>query len=82
MVAVSVDTFPAASVTFKVTPKVPVVENDALENGHDLAACYGYGNTLADSWFMDLCGHAVAVSPEGPLRRHAEAKGWAVEDWT
>jgi phosphoserine phosphatase len=62
--------------------KVPVVENDALENGHDLSACYGYGNTLADSWFMDLCGHAVAVSPEGPLRRHAEAKGWTVEDWT
>ena len=47
--------------------KVPVVQADAKANGHDLSACYGYGNTLADSWFMALCGHAIAVSPEGSL---------------
>jgi phosphoserine phosphatase len=62
--------------------KVPVVMADAEANGHDLAACYGYGNTLADSWFMALCGHAIAVSPEGPLRRHAEANGWEIVDWS
>lgn len=62
--------------------KVPVVMADAEVNGHDLAACYGYGNTLADSWFMALCGHAIAVSPEGPLRRHAEANEWQIVDWT
>ena len=62
--------------------KVPVVMADADANGHDLAACYGYGNTLADSWFMALCGHAIAVSPEGPLRRHAEANDWQIVDWT
>lgn len=61
--------------------KVPVVQDDANANGHDLSACYGYGNTLADSWFMSLCGNPVAVSPEGPLRRHAEEQAWAVVDW-
>ena len=61
--------------------KVPVVQADAEANGHDLSQCYGYGNTLADSWFMDLCGHAIAVSPEGPLRRHAQNKGWEIVDW-
>lgn len=62
--------------------KVPVVQADAKANGHDLSACYGYGNTLADSWFMALCGHAIAVSPEGSLRRHAESKGWDIVDWS
>jgi phosphoserine phosphatase len=62
--------------------KVPVVQSDADENGHDLSKCYGYGNTLADSWFMDLCGHAIAVSPESSLRKHAEKHGWDVVDWS
>jgi phosphoserine phosphatase len=62
--------------------KVPVVQSDADENGHDLSKCYGYGNTLADSWFMGLCGHAIAVSPESSLRKHAEKHGWDVVDWS
>ena len=62
--------------------KVPVVQSDADENGHELSKCYGYGNTLADSWFMDLCGHAIAVSPESSLRKHAEKHGWDVVDWS
>lgn len=61
--------------------KVPVVKNDAEQNGHDLEQCYGYGNTLADAYFMALCGQAIAISPEPPLRRHAQANNWAIEDW-
>ena len=61
--------------------KVPVVEADANANGHDLSMCYGYGNTHADSWFMRLCGHPVAVNAEGPLRRLAEANGWPCVEW-
>lgn len=61
--------------------KVPVVEADALENGHDLALCYGYGNTLADSWFMRVTGHPVAINPEGSLRRLSEEKGWPMHQW-
>ncbi|MEC7228644.1 MAG: HAD family hydrolase, partial [Candidatus Thermoplasmatota archaeon] len=29
--------------------KVPIVEQDAKDNNHDLAECYGYGNTMADT---------------------------------
>ena len=61
--------------------KIHVVEQDAQENGHDLSQCYGYGNTLADSWFMALCGHPVAVNPEGALRKHAESHQWNIVEW-
>ena len=61
--------------------KVPVVRADAEAHGHDLSQCYGYGNTLADSWFMGICGNAIAVSPEGSLRRHAQSEGWDIVDW-
>ena len=62
--------------------KVPVVQEDARSNGHDLSQCFGYGNTLADSWFMALCGTPIAVSPEGPLLRHAKSNGWEIVDWS
>jgi phosphoserine phosphatase len=61
--------------------KVPVVQSDAKENGHDLSRCYGYGNTLADSWFMALCGHPIAINPERPLLRHALEQGWEHYEW-
>jgi len=61
--------------------KVPVVIADAKDHGHDLSQCYAYGNTLADSWFMAQCGHPVAISPESALLHHAQAQGWAVENW-
>ena len=61
--------------------KVPVVELDAKENGHDLSKCYGYGNTLADSWFMQICGHAIAVNPEPPLRSFAQKNNWKIVEW-
>ena len=61
--------------------KVPVVELDAKENGHDLSKCYGYGNTLADSWFMQKCGHAIAVNPESSLRSYAQEKKWEIVEW-
>ena len=61
--------------------KVPIVEQDAVKHGHDLSKCYGYGNTLADSWFMALCGHAIAVNPEVPLEKHARANNWKIVQW-
>ena len=61
--------------------KVPVVQADALEHGHDLSACYGYGNTHADSWFMRITGHPVAINAEGPLRRLADEQGWPSHEW-
>lgn len=61
--------------------KVPVVMADAEANGHDLAHCWAYGNTHADSWFMRECGHAIAVNPEGALVKEAEARGWEQVNW-
>lgn len=61
--------------------KIPVVELDAKLNGHDLSQCFAYGNTLADSWFMALCGHPIAVNPERSLRQHATNLGWDIMEW-
>ena len=61
--------------------KVPVVEKDAQMNGHDLSKCYGYGNTLADSWFMRICGHAIAVNPESSLEKFAKEHEWEIVYW-
>ena len=61
--------------------KVPVVMADAEANGHDLAQCWAYGNTHADSWFMRGCGHAMAVNPEGALAKEAASRGWDQVHW-
>ena len=61
--------------------KVPIVQQDAAEHGHDLSKCYGYGNTLADSWFMQICGHAIAVNPESSLEKHANQHSWDIVYW-
>ena len=47
--------------------KIAIVESDASTNGHDLEQCYGYGNTMADSWFMRITGHPVAINPKAPF---------------
>ena len=61
--------------------KVSIVEQDAVKNGHTLSECYGYGNTLADSWFMQRCGHAIAVNPESSLEKHAKKHDWEIVHW-
>lgn len=61
--------------------KVPVVEADAKKNGHDLSECYGYGNTMADSWFMRETGNPVAINPEGALSRYAQEHDWQCHEW-
>lgn len=61
--------------------KVPIVEQDAEKHGHDLSQCYGYGNTHADSWFMRICGHAIAVNPESSLEQFAKKNNWEIVHW-
>ena len=61
--------------------KVPVVEKDAKDNGHDLSQCYGYGNTMADTWFMRITGNPIAVNPNRKMRDMAEENGWQCETW-
>jgi len=61
--------------------KVPIVKQDAKENGHDLSECYGYGNTMADSWFMRITGNPIAVNPESALKKYAEENNWKILNW-
>ena len=61
--------------------KVPIVEQDAKENNHDLAECYGYGNTMADTWFMELTGNPVAINPSVKMKKLAEDRNWPIKEW-
>ena len=61
--------------------KVPIIQLDAQENGHDLAECYGYGNTMADSRFMRITGHPVAINSKGAFKQFAQEQNWEMHDW-
>ena len=61
--------------------KVPIVQEDAKSVGHDLADCWGYGNTHADSFFMSINGNPVAVNAEGSLKSLAKEKQWTQFEW-
>ena len=61
--------------------KVPVVEKDAADQGHNLSDCWGYGNTHADSFFMSITGNPVAVNAEGRLKAIATEKDWLQFEW-
>ena len=61
--------------------KVPVVQQDALENNHDLSLCYGYGNTMADTWFMSITGNPVAINPGKKMSDFALKNEWPIKSW-
>ncbi|MFL2961715.1 MAG: HAD family hydrolase [Candidatus Poseidoniaceae archaeon] len=61
--------------------KVPIVQADAESVGHNLAECWGYGNTHADSFFMSITGNPVAVNAEGRLKSLAKEKQWTQFEW-
>ena len=61
--------------------KVPIIQTDAQENGHDLTECYGYGNTMADSWFMRITGHPIAINSKGTFKQFAQEQNWEMHDW-
>ena len=61
--------------------KVPVVEQDADDNNHDLSKCYGYGNTMADTWFMRVTGNPVAINPGNKMAKLAQTNNWPIKSW-
>ena len=61
--------------------KVPVVEQDAKENNHNLVECYGYGNTMADTWFMRITGNPIAVNPGNTMKKMAIENNWEIKHW-
>ena len=61
--------------------KVPIVQADAESVDHNLSDCWGYGNTYADSFFMEITGNPVAINAEGRLKTIAKERDWAQFEW-
>ena len=53
----------------------------ARATGADLAASYGYADSLTDLPMLEAVGHPVAVNPEVSLNRMANSRRWPVEIW-
>ena len=44
----------------------------------DLSHSYFYGDSMTDSFAMDLVGHPIAVNPDNRLEQYAKEKGWRI----
>jgi len=53
----------------------------AESRGFDLGASYGYGDSQADTSWLQLLGHPVAVNPDQRLFAVARARHWEVAVW-
>ena len=47
----------------------------------DLAKCWFYTDSFSDVALLEAVGFPVAVNPDARLRKHAQERGWPVEDW-
>jgi len=61
--------------------KAAAIHELAEVHGLDLAACTAYSDSINDIPMLSTVGHAVAVNPDGRLRREARARGWEVRDF-
>lgn len=61
--------------------KATAIRQIAEARGYDLAACYGYSDSITDLPMLSAVGHAVAVNPDRELRAAAQAMDWEVADF-
>jgi HAD superfamily hydrolase (TIGR01490 family) len=61
--------------------KADAIAQLADVEGLDLARCTAYSDSVNDVPMLSTVGHAVAVNPDGPLRREARQRGWEVRDF-
>lgn len=61
--------------------KVTLAEAWARTHGVDLARSYFYSDSYNDRPMLERVGTAVAVNPDGRLRRLARRRGWPVHNW-
>ncbi len=61
--------------------KYRVTKKWADANGVDLKDCYFYSDSMSDVLLLEKVGHPVVINPDPRLRKHAEARGWPIEDW-
>jgi HAD superfamily hydrolase (TIGR01490 family) len=53
----------------------------AEAEGLDLSRCSAYSDSVNDVPMLALVGHAVAVNPDGALRREARRREWEIRDF-
>jgi HAD superfamily hydrolase (TIGR01490 family) len=61
--------------------KYHVTKKWADANGVDLKDCYFYSDSMSDVLLLEKVGHPVVVNPDPRLKKHAEQRGWPIEDW-
>ena len=61
--------------------KADAVRRLAVAEGLDLSRCTAYSDSVNDIPLLSAVGHAVAVNPDGALRRAARLNDWPVCDF-
>ena len=61
--------------------KIEVVEKDAKANNIDLSKSWGYGNSKADTYFMQLCGNPITINPTNPMNNYSKKNNWDIKYW-
>ena len=61
--------------------KAEAVRALAEREGLDLVRCTAYSDSANDVPMLSIVGRAVAVNPDGALRKHARAVGWEIHDY-
>ena len=61
--------------------KADAVRALADREGLDLVRCAAYSDSANDVPMLSIVGRAVAVNPDGALRKHARAVGWEIHDY-
>ncbi|MCK4671662.1 MAG: HAD-IB family phosphatase [Candidatus Aegiribacteria sp.] len=58
--------------------KAVLMKQICEKEGISLESCIAVGDSWADRFIMKQCGAAIAVYPDGRLRKLAERKGWKI----
>ena len=61
--------------------KAEAIKELATLHGLDLSMCTAYSDSINDVPMLSTVGHAVAVNPDGWLRREARRRGWETRDF-
>ena len=61
--------------------KIEVVISDAEKNGINLSESWGYGNSKADTYFMELCGNPITINPTKPMKKFSTKNNWDIKYW-
>jgi HAD superfamily hydrolase (TIGR01490 family) len=61
--------------------KAVAIKALAAAEGLDLAKCTAYSDSINDVPMLSSVGNAVAVNPDGALRRSAKQNGWQIRDF-